>query len=90
MQVLILSERLHSVTAQFDRLRSIRFQDAVNRAIPRRKAQRLPVAKSLESSKSDVLEYGEQELASSSGSVRVQDQLLDDETRALQVIILFQ
>jgi len=85
-----LSERLHSVTAQFDRLRSIRFQDAVNRAMPRRKMQRSPVAKYFESSKSDPAEFGEQDLPSSPGPVKVQDQLLDDETRALQVIPLFQ
>nr|DAD24459.1 TPA_asm: hypothetical protein HUJ06_025923 [Nelumbo nucifera] len=35
--VLILSEKLHSITSQFDQLRAIRFQDAVNKAMPRRK-----------------------------------------------------
>lgn len=83
--VLILSERLHSVTAQFDRLRSIRFQDAVNRAIPRRKMRKVPDAKSSEAPKSDPMEFGDQELPSSSAPVLVQDQLLDDETRALQI-----
>jgi hypothetical protein len=39
-QVLILSERLHSVTAQFDRLRSMRFQDAINIAMPRKNQKR--------------------------------------------------
>jgi hypothetical protein len=39
-QVLILSERLHSVTAQFDRLRSMRFQDAINKAMPRKNQKR--------------------------------------------------
>ncbi|OAY80076.1 Syntaxin-81 [Ananas comosus] len=80
--VLILSEKLHSVTAQFDQLRSIRFQDAMNRVMPRRKVHRLPQPKS-EASKSDLPKLGEQEL--SSGTIRVQEQLLDDETRALQV-----
>lgn len=83
--VLILSERLHTVTAQFDKLRSIRFQDAVNRAMPRRKMPRVADVKSVEASKSDFAEVGELELPSSSGPVRLQDQLLDDETRALQV-----
>ncbi|KAJ6799108.1 syntaxin-81 isoform X1 [Iris pallida] len=83
--VLILSERLHTVTAQFDKLRSIRFQDAVNRAMPRRKMPRVGDVKSVEASKSDFAEVGDLELPSSSGSVRLQDQLLDDETRALQV-----
>ncbi|KAG0448363.1 hypothetical protein HPP92_027856 [Vanilla planifolia] len=40
--VLILSERLHSVTTQFDQLRSVRFQDAINRAMPRRKRHKAP------------------------------------------------
>ncbi|KAJ0838016.1 hypothetical protein HanRHA438_Chr16g0784421 [Helianthus annuus] len=35
--VLVLSEKLHSVTSQFDQLRAVRFQDAINRAMPRRK-----------------------------------------------------
>lgn len=81
--VLILSERLHSVTAQFDRLRSMRFQDAINRAMPRRKIHRTPDSKSLEASKPEFTDLGEQVLPS--GPVKVQDQLLDDETRALQV-----
>ncbi|XP_020277285.1 syntaxin-81 isoform X2 [Asparagus officinalis] len=83
--VLILSERLHSVTAQFDRLRSIRFQDAINRALPRRKMRKLPNAKSSEVSNSDLAEIGEQELPSNFGNIQVQDQLLDDETRTLQI-----
>ncbi|KAL6560484.1 Syntaxin-81 [Orobanche gracilis] len=29
--VLILSEKLHSVTSHFDQLRALRFQDAINR-----------------------------------------------------------
>uniref|UniRef100_A0A1D1YUI3 Syntaxin-81 n=1 Tax=Anthurium amnicola TaxID=1678845 RepID=A0A1D1YUI3_9ARAE len=83
--VLILSERLHSVTSQFDRLRSMRFQDAVNRAMPRRKFQRFSESKSLDASKSNQtnpLELGEQDPVSA--RVRMQGQLLDDETRALQ------
>ncbi|XP_072960462.1 syntaxin-81 [Typha angustifolia] len=81
--VLILSERLHSVTAQFDHLRSLRFQDAINRRMPRRKVQRIPESKSSEASKSDFPKLEDQEL--SAGPIRIQDQLLDDETRALQV-----
>ncbi|CAN6276383.1 unnamed protein product [Urochloa humidicola] len=87
--VLILSERLHSVTAQFDRLRSMRFQDAINRAMPRKKIQKKPEIKPAEPSKSnlvlksDVSRIGDQEV--STAPMRVQEQLLDDETRALQV-----
>ncbi|GJT82374.1 syntaxin-81, partial [Tanacetum coccineum] len=40
--VLILSEKLHSVTSQFDQLRAVRFQEAINRAMPRRKPKRAP------------------------------------------------
>lgn len=83
--VLILSERLHTVTSQFDKLRSMRFQDAVNKAMPRRKMPKVADVKAVEASKSDVAEVGELDLPSSSGPVRFQDQLLDDETRALQV-----
>jgi hypothetical protein len=88
-QVLILSERLHSVTAQFDRLRSMRFQDAINRAMPR-KNQKRPEKKPAEPSKSslvlksDVSKIVDQE--ASTAPMRVQEQLLDDETKALQVI----
>jgi len=88
--VLILSERLHSVTAQFDRLRSMRFQDAISRAMPRKKIQKKSEIKLAEPSKSnlvlksDVSKIGDQEV--STAPMRVQEQLLDDETRALQVI----
>ncbi|KAK8962859.1 Syntaxin-81 [Platanthera guangdongensis] len=34
--VLILSERIHLVTAKFDQLRSVRFHNTVNRVMPRR------------------------------------------------------
>ena len=77
--MLILSERLHSVTAHFDQLRSLRFQEAVNKAIPRRKPRRLVDAKPLDSSFSD--ESGQTNAQKS----LVQEQL-DDTTRALQVI----
>ncbi|MQL96887.1 hypothetical protein Taro_029555 [Colocasia esculenta] len=86
LKVLILSERLHTVTAQFDRLRSIRFQDAVNRAMPRRKFQKVAKSRTADASESNqtkVLELREQDPISA--PVHVQEQLLDDETRALQV-----
>lgn len=86
--VLILSERLHSVTAQFDRLRSMRFQEAINRAMPRKKIKKKTETKLAETPKSnlvlqsDVSKVGEEV---STAPLRVQEQLLDDETRALQV-----
>ncbi|KAI4344946.1 hypothetical protein L6164_012121 [Bauhinia variegata] len=82
--VLILSERLHSVTAQFDQLRAIRFQDAINRAIPRRQLNRVTRTGSAENSRlGDVEPKEPDELRNE--PLRVQQQLLDDETRALQV-----
>ena len=84
MQVLILSEKLHSVTAQFDQMRAIRFQDAINRAMPRRKLKRETVSKYADTSnpnKSDMRELDEIQPE----PLTVQQQLLDNETRALQV-----
>ncbi|KAL6126062.1 hypothetical protein ACLB2K_074113 [Fragaria x ananassa] len=82
--VLILSERLHSVTSQYDQLRSIRFQDTFSRATPRRKLNRIPKKESKDTSSSNSLEVREPE-AYQAQSQTVQQQLLDDETRALQV-----
>ncbi|XP_059462725.1 syntaxin-81 [Corylus avellana] len=82
--VLILSERLHSVTTQFDQLRAIRFQDAINRAMPRRKLNRNANANFEDTSKSPTSQLRELD-EFQHDPVRVQQQLLDDETRALQV-----
>lgn len=91
--ILILSEKLHSVTSQFDQLRAVRFQEAINRAMPRRKPKRAPEKtstdisyssnsrESRESTSSETRDHGEI-LAE---PMKVQQQLLDDETRALQV-----
>ncbi|XP_057523117.1 syntaxin-81 [Amaranthus tricolor] len=82
--VLILSEKLHSVTSEFDRLRALRFQDALNKAMPRRKRNRLPdsnLKDPLKSKPPEVKELDELEPSPQ----RVQEQLLDDDTRALQV-----
>ena len=85
-QVLILSERLHTVTAQFDQLRAVRFQDAINKAIPRRKLNRVTRKDSAETSKSDGMEELREPEELRAEPLRVQQQLLDDETRALQVV----
>lgn len=82
--VLILSERLHSVTSQFDLLKGIRFQDVINRAIPRRKPQRQVKSNSVDTASSSNLELREPDELPPE-PLRVQQQLLDDETRALQV-----
>lgn len=84
--VLILSEKLHSVTARFDQLRAIRFQDAINKRIPRRKVNRAENknTSSVDSSKTNNLEFMEPDEIQLE-PLRVQQQLLDDETRALQV-----
>ncbi|KAK9283733.1 hypothetical protein L1049_011983 [Liquidambar formosana] len=82
--VLILSERLHSVTAQFDQLRAIRFQDAINRKIPRRKLNLVAKSNSTDIPKSNDSELREPDRLQPE-PLRVQQQLLDDETRALQV-----
>ncbi|KAL6988026.1 Syntaxin-81 [Sarracenia purpurea var. burkii] len=90
--VLISSERLHTVTYQFDQLRAIRFQEAINRAIPRRKLKRVATFDSSNNSKSNNLELKEHDNSEvrepdevQYDSIRVHQQLLDDETRALQV-----
>lgn len=82
--VLILSERLHSVTSKFDQLRAIRFQDAISKAIPRRKLSRITTPIPTDASKANNLELKEPDVLQPE-PLRVQQQLLDDETRALQV-----
>ncbi|XP_052199524.1 syntaxin-81 [Diospyros lotus] len=90
--VLILSEKLHSVTSQFDQLRAIRFQETINRATPRRKLKRTPASHSVNNHDSNNIELKQtdnQELREpaevQTDPIRVQQQFLDDETRALQV-----
>lgn len=92
LQVLILSEKLHSVTSQFDQLRAIRFQDAINRVTPRRKRKTTIKSNAAETSASSNLDPDmkrDSEVrdpdVSQAAPIRVQEQLLDDETRALQV-----
>ncbi|CAN6461657.1 unnamed protein product [Victoria cruziana] len=79
--VLILSERLHSVTSLFDQLRAIRFQDAIDKAMPRRLRRRTVQTVSAESPKPAGLMDNQLQPE----FVNVQQQVLDDETRALQV-----
>nr|GFB82964.1 syntaxin-81 isoform X1 [Tanacetum cinerariifolium] len=77
----------------FDQLRAVRFQEAINRAMPRRKPKRAPEktytdmsysSNSLESrepTSSETRDHGE----IPAEPMKVQQQLLDDETRALQI-----
>ncbi|KAL3650221.1 Syntaxin-81 [Castilleja foliolosa] len=87
--VLILSEKLHSVTSQFDQLRALRFQDAINRVIPRRKPRRGGTSDVADSSSKEV--NNSSEVRQTNGiqaepiRFQQQQQMLDDETRALQV-----
>ncbi|KAK3231119.1 hypothetical protein Dsin_003000 [Dipteronia sinensis] len=83
--VLILSEKLHSVTARFDQLRAIRFQDTINKATPRRKLNRVPKPSSADISNTNTSEIRELDELQPTQPLSVQQQLLDDETRALQV-----
>ncbi|XP_027112763.1 syntaxin-81 [Coffea eugenioides] len=90
--VLILSEKLHSVTSHFDKLRAVRFQDAINRVTPRRKRRQAGTEEVKEVARSSNVgprETYDKEVRESEeaqpGPIRVQEQLLDDETRALQV-----
>ncbi|XP_057789064.1 syntaxin-81-like [Salvia miltiorrhiza] len=90
--VLILSEKLHSVTSQFDQLRAVRFRDAINRATPRRKVKQSNPTAVTESSTSGYTEPSEVNNSDvrrtddvQAEPIRFQKQQLDDETRALQV-----
>ncbi|KAK4353985.1 hypothetical protein RND71_026179 [Anisodus tanguticus] len=92
LAVLILSKKLHSVTSQFDQLVVIHFQDAINRITPRRKRKNTTKSNAAETSASSSLDPNmkrDSEVRDTDVSqavpVRVQEQLLDDETRALQV-----
>ncbi|KAJ4832953.1 Syntaxin-81 [Turnera subulata] len=82
--VLILSEKLHAVTTQFDQLRALRFQDAINKRMPRRKLKKVADSTSTDSAKTNYSELREPDDIQPE-PLRVQQQLLDDETRALQV-----
>ncbi|KAL8462941.1 hypothetical protein ACS0TY_033814 [Phlomoides rotata] len=89
--VLILSEKLHLVTSQFDQLRGLRFQEAINRATPRRKPKQSGPTAVAENSTSGNMDLRENntEVRQTDGveaePIKFQQQQLDDETRALQV-----
>lgn len=80
LQVLILSERLDSVSSQFDNFRTKGFSDAINKPVHRRK---------LDSRSHNKSEYTSQiqpkRPQSDTDADRVKQQFLDDETHAHQV-----
>lgn len=80
-----MSEKLHSVTSQFDKLRAIRFQDIISKAVPRRKLNQVNKPRSANAPEYSNTELREPDDNFEHQPVRAQ-QLLDDETRALQVI----
>lgn len=77
--VLILSERLHSVTALFDRFRSVRFREAIEKSMPR---WRKGVTAKQSNTWDDSQEVARQELQILPES---RQDLLEEETHALQV-----
>ncbi|KAL8521877.1 hypothetical protein ACS0TY_012147 [Phlomoides rotata] len=90
--ILILSEKLHSVTSQFDQLRALHFQEAINRVTPRRKPKQsglTAVAETPTSGNVELREVNNSEVrqtdAVQAESINFQQQLFDDETRTLQV-----
>ncbi|KAH9329173.1 hypothetical protein KI387_001281, partial [Taxus chinensis] len=84
--VLILVERLHAVTALFDQLRAARFQDAIDKTMPRRMRNLQSKTDSVKTPVSDHLNdtdvTRQNAQAAQQGN---QQQLLDEETQALQV-----
>lgn len=78
--VLILSENLQSVTSNFDKLRAVRFQDAVNRVTPRIKRKQTNTENVAGISQSGSVTSSE----SYNAPLKMQEQILDDETRFLQ------
>ncbi|KAH6804674.1 syntaxin of plants 81 [Perilla frutescens var. frutescens] len=90
--VLILSEKLHSVTSQFDQLRAVRFREAINQVTPRRKLKQsgpIAVGESSTSGNIEPREVNHSEVRRTDDvqtePIRFQQQQLDDETRVLQV-----
>ncbi|CAI9772945.1 unnamed protein product [Fraxinus pennsylvanica] len=87
--VLILSEKLHSVTSKFDQLRAIRFQDAINKVTPRRKLKS-GIKNITESSNLQFTEANNSKVGEANDfqaePIGVQQQVLDDETRSLQAV----
>eukprot|EP00252_Welwitschia_mirabilis_P017214 TRINITY_DN3818_c0_g1_i2.p1 TRINITY_DN3818_c0_g1~~TRINITY_DN3818_c0_g1_i2.p1 ORF type:complete len:314 (-),score=59.99 TRINITY_DN3818_c0_g1_i2:94-1035(-) len=85
--VLILSEHLHDVTAQFDQLRTLRFQAIIDKKLPKRTHRIGDKSSSLE--KSAIRDPNMTELKNKQRYIgepkERQMQQLDEETRALQV-----
>eukprot|EP01018_Ginkgo_biloba_P009324 Gb_05891 [translate_table: standard] len=84
--VLILSERLHAVTAVFDQLRAARFREAIDKTIPRRMQPLQSKSSSLETSATHgPTNSGVMQQDVPGETIGIRQQLLDAETQALQV-----
>jgi hypothetical protein len=85
-----LSEQLHSITAHFDTLRAVRFQDAIDKRIPKRRQglKLLPPPEPVTTSQADNITYSRDWLTQQDSQPEVlesQQELMNEETRALQV-----
>lgn len=91
MQVLILSERLHKVTESFDQLRTVRFQETVDKKLRKRRKglELLPPPEDVSVSQLDSDGYSKDWLTDKEEVkprvLESRQQLMDEETHALQV-----
>ena len=91
MQVLILSERLHKVTESFDQLRTVRFQETVDKKLRKRRKglELLPPPEDVSVSQLDSDGYSKDWLTDKEEVkprvLESRQQLMDEETQALQV-----
>lgn len=84
--VLILSEQLHSITALFDQLRAVRFREVIDRTMPRRMKHLQSKLNSSEASiNSDPKDIEVSQQNHQAETKGMQQQLLDEETRTLQI-----
>lgn len=84
--VLILSEQLHSITALFDQLRAVRFREVIDRTMPRRMKHLQSKLNSSEASiNSDPKDIEASQQNRQAETKGMQQQLLDEETRTLQI-----
>jgi len=86
--VLILSERLHAITEDFDQLRSVRFEETVNKKMHKRRKglEHLPPPENVPASARDNDGYSKDWLKEEEPRIlESRQQLMDQETEALQV-----
>lgn len=89
--MLILSERLHAVTTYFDQLRTVRFQDTIEKKLPKRRKglKLLPPPEEVSISQTDNSVYSREWLTEQQEFepevLEARQLMMDEETRALQV-----